>query len=61
MDLNMLQQMLNTVGDMLPRYIENLEAEFEKEHGALTDEQKEVFAFVQKKAKEFISQINPMG
>lgn len=61
MDLSMLQQMLNSVGEMLPKYIETLEADFEKEHGSLSDEQREVFAFVQKKAKEFISQINPMG
>lgn len=61
MDMTMLQQLLNTVGDMLPKYLQSLEEEFEKEHGQMTEEQKVVFEFVQKKAKEFVSQFNPLG
>jgi hypothetical protein len=61
MDLSMIQQLLTIVGDALPKYLQGLEEEFAKENGELSEEQRKVFEFVQKKAKEFITQMNPLG
>ncbi|RKD21034.1 hypothetical protein BEP19_15245 [Ammoniphilus oxalaticus] len=61
MDLSMIQTLLETVGDALPKYMQTIEQEFEQEHGEITEEQRKVFEFVQKKAKDFISQVNPLG
>lgn len=61
MDLAMIQQLINTVGEAFPKYMQAIEEEFKKEHGTITEEQQQVFEFVQKKAKEFIAQLNPLG
>ncbi|HJV46163.1 MAG TPA: hypothetical protein VJ824_10625 [Bacillota bacterium] len=61
MDLSMIQQLLSLVGDTLPKYLEGIEEDFVKENGEITEDQRKVFEFVQIKAKEFISQINPLG
>ncbi|MBP1930235.1 BMFP domain-containing protein YqiC [Ammoniphilus resinae] len=61
MDMNMIQQLLSTVSEALPTYLKSLEQEFENEHGKISEEQREVFDFVQKKAKDFLAQMNPLG
>ena len=61
MDLSMIQTLLSTVGEALPKYMQAIEEEFRQENGTITEEQQKVFDFVQKKAKDFITQVNPMG
>lgn len=61
MDLSMIQTLLATVGEALPKYMQGIEEDFRKEYGTITEEQQQVFDFVQKKAKDFITQVNPMG
>ena len=60
-DLSMIQTLLATLGEALPKYMQGIEEEFRKENGTITEEQQKVFDFVKKKAKDFITEVNPMG
>jgi hypothetical protein len=61
MDMMMIQQLMKSIGETLPKYFQSLETDFEKENGSITEEQRKVFEFVQKKANEFMSQMNLFG
>ena len=61
MDLSMIQTLLATLGEALPKHMQGIEEEFRKENGTITEEQQKVFDFVKKKAKDFITEVNPMG